>query len=292
MSGLDPHYLHERKGLEAVVSPPVDLVSALAWHPRREELVVATRDGRLASVDPVMGTRELARDLPEAGALAISPDGGQVAILGRGSALELRALPTGERLAVVELRFLGDLWVGWWKGGVAAAGQGLDRREVVVMDGEGRRRASGELPPGAIVGVDEEERLVLGRVSSAGPQVVRLGKGRLDRQPPTGHRLRFGPGGRLIGVAEGGGPVWNRGEPPLTVRSFGVSAAALGPDERSLAIGTREGEVALADLGGGPLKRAHPGRTGGHDEAVRVLSFSRRGRWLASVGDRTWLWSW
>ena len=78
MSGMDPHYLHERTGIAAVVSPPVDLVTALGWHPRREELVVATRDGRLVSVDPVLGTRELAGDLPEAGVLAVSPDGEQV----------------------------------------------------------------------------------------------------------------------------------------------------------------------------------------------------------------------
>lgn len=292
MSGLDPHYLHERTGLEAVVSPPVDLVTALAWHPLREELIAATRDGRLVVIDPVMGTREVADDLPEGGALAVSPDGTQVAVLGRGAGLQIRALPGGDLLAAADPRLLGDLWVGWWRGGVAVAGQGLDKREVLVFDHQAKRRAAGELPQGVVVGLDDDRRLVLGRVTGQGADIIPLGKGRFDRTPPTSHRLRFGPGARLIGVAEGGVTVWTRGSAPVTVRTFGVSAAALTPSAEGLAIGTRDGGVALTKLGAGTLDRAHPGRTGGHEQAVRILSFSRRGRWLASVGDRTWLWSW
>lgn len=292
MDGRDPHYLHERKALEAVVSPPVDGASALAWHPRREELIVATRGGLLWSVDPVMGTRHLAEDLPEAGALAIHPDGQQVAILGRGAALEVRALPSGELLHSLELSLLSNLWVGWWKGGLAVAGQGMERQEVIVLDPRLRRRASGELPPGAVVGVDEQNELIVGRVSSQGPEILPLGKGKLQRLEPTGHRLRFGPGGRLVGVAEGGVTVWTVGEPALTVRSFGVSAAALSPTGSHLALGTREGGVALARMEGGSVDRAHPGKSGGHEQAVRSLQFSHRGRWLASVAERIWLWSW
>ncbi|NOY26497.1 MAG: hypothetical protein GXP62_11545 [Oligoflexia bacterium] len=292
MSRLNPHYLHHHTGLEAVVSPPLDLVTAVAWHPQREELLAGTRDGCLVSVDPLMGTREIACDLPEAGALSISPDGTQVALLGRAAPLEIRGLPDGDLQVQVDMQFVGDLWVGWWRGGVAVAGQGLDRRQVVVLDHAGRRRASGELPPGVVVGVDAKGHLMLGRVSSRGARILPLGRGRFDTMPPTSHRLRFGPGGRLIGVAEGGVTIWDQGSGPVTVKTYGVSAAALTPSGQALAIGTRDGGVALVAVGGGALERARPGQTGGHDQAVRVLAFSQRGRWLASVGERIWLWSW
>lgn len=293
MGGRDPHYLHERRALEALVSPPVDQASALAWHPRREEMVVASRSGALWSVDPVMGTRCLADDLPEAGALCVAPEGDRVAVLGRGDGLQVRAWPGGERLCEAALPLLGDLQIGFWRGGIFAAGQGMERRELFVLDDRGRRKARGELPPGVVVGLDAERRICLGRVGSQGPEILRLGEGRFRPQEPTSHRLRFAGPGTLLGVAEGGVTVWAPDSPPLTVRAFGVSAAALSPQGTHLALGTREGGVALAGLeGNSPLSRAHPGRTGGHEQAVRALQFSLRGRWLASLAERIWLWSW
>lgn len=291
MTGLDPHYLHEHSGLEAVVSPPVDGVLAAAWHPRREELVVADRDGQLSLVDPVMGTRVIADDLPEAGAIAISRDGERVAVLGRGAPLVVRPLGAGDAHFSVPLALLSDLWVGFFNGGVAVVGQGLEGRELRVFDMAGRPRANAQVPPGVVVGLDADGRLLMGRVTSTGPEVLHIGRGRLSRRKPTSHRLRFGQAGLLFGVAEGGVTVWPRGAPPLTVRMFGVSAAAVSRDGQLLALGTRDGEVALAGLDSGALDRGRPGRTGGHDQPVRSLSFSCRGRWLASVGDRTWLWS-
>ncbi|RME20376.1 MAG: hypothetical protein D6798_20640, partial [Deltaproteobacteria bacterium] len=124
MTGLDPHYLHEQPALDAVVSPPVDGVVAVAWHPRREELHVATRDGELSAFDPVMGTRRYASGLPEAGALALSPDGELAAVLGRAGPLQVRRTGDGAPVFSVDLALVSDLWVGFWAGGVAAAGQG------------------------------------------------------------------------------------------------------------------------------------------------------------------------
>jgi len=291
VTSLDPHYLHEQRGLDAVVSPPVDGVVATAWHPRREELHVATKEGELAAVDPVMGTRCYARGLPEAGALALSADGGMVAALGRAGPLQVRSTGDGTLLFSADLALLSDLWVGFFAGGVAAAGQGLESRELRVFDLKGRARATGVLPPGVAVGVDADRHLLVGRVSDAGVEVLRVGRGRLARRQPTGHRLRFGKGGLLYGIADGGVTVWPpSGRAPLTVRMFGVSAAAVDRSGDWVALGTRDGEVALAPVTGGSLDRGHPGRTGGHDQAVRALAFSERGRWLASVGDRTWLW--
>ena len=53
----EAHYLHERSGLEAVLRPPVKHPTALKWVPKREELIVATREGEIVTVDPVLGTR-------------------------------------------------------------------------------------------------------------------------------------------------------------------------------------------------------------------------------------------
>ncbi|MCB9777247.1 MAG: hypothetical protein H6742_01620 [Alphaproteobacteria bacterium] len=292
MSGLDPHYRHDRSGLQAVVSPPVDDVCAVAWHPRREELVVAGRAGTLALFDPVMGTRTLADDLPEAGAVAVDGTGERVAILGRGGPLELRTLPGADRIARVEVGLVSSLWVAWWRNGVVVTGKGLDGARILVLDEQGRRRAAGALPDGVVAGVDADGRIVLGRVTSGGPEIHPLGKGRFDRRAPTSHRLRFTGQGRLLGVAEGGVTVWEPDGSSLTVRSFGITSAALSRDEQTVAIGTRDGGVGLAGLQAGSVDRAHPDKTGGHELAVRSVGFSRRGRWLASVGDRLWLWSW
>ena len=70
----EAHYLHERKGLEPVLRPPVDQPTVLAWIPGREELLVGTRDGDLVHVDPVLGTRTLCEDSGEIAALRVSPD--------------------------------------------------------------------------------------------------------------------------------------------------------------------------------------------------------------------------
>ena len=66
--GTDAHYLHERHGLEAVLRPPVSYPTALQWVPKREQLVVCTRDGQLTSVDPILGTRIVAEGIGEAAA--------------------------------------------------------------------------------------------------------------------------------------------------------------------------------------------------------------------------------
>ena len=70
----EAHYLHERSGLEPVLRPPVKRPTALRWVPKREELIVGTKDGEIVSVDPVLGTRLVAEGLGEIAVIDVHQD--------------------------------------------------------------------------------------------------------------------------------------------------------------------------------------------------------------------------
>ncbi len=305
------HFLHEPRGVDAVVRVPVEGAQALDWIPGKEELVVACKavrakdaapsidgstlaNGTLALVDPVMGTRMLAHDLEDPGALSVNAAGDKVAILERGRGVSVRDLARGRVIWSVPFPLVADLWVGWWKGGVVAAGEDLDGRTVLVLDELGNQRARGRLPKGAAVGVSSRGKLVLGRVTARGAEVVSL-DAQLRNDPPTRHRLRFSATGVMFGVAEGGVAVWNTTATPITattVRCYGVSSATLDPTGAWLAIGTRDGAVAVTAIGAGLVDRSQPDPQGGHHSPVLDIAFAKRGRWLATAGLRCWIWSW
>lgn len=306
------HFRHEQRGVDAVVRVPVEGAQALDWIPGKEELVVACKairpkepslsqdgapvvpNGTLALVDPVMGTRMLAQDLADPGAVSVSPTGDRVAILERGQGVNVRDLAHGTVLWSVPFPLVADLWVGWWKGGLVAAGQDLDGRTVLVLDQDGNQRARGRLPKGAAVGVSNRGKLVLGRVTARGAEVVPL-DAPLRNDPATKHRLRFSSSGVLFGVAEGGVAVWNPKGTSITattVRCYGVSSAALDPAGEWLALGTRDGAVAVTAIGAGRVDRGQPDPQGGQNSPVLDIAFAKRGRWLATAGLRCWIWSW
>jgi hypothetical protein len=304
------HFRHAPRGVDAVVRVPVEGAQALDWIPGKEELVVACRatraedapadgtapvaNGTLALVDPVMGTRMLATDLEDPAAVSVSPNGERVAILERGRGVSVRDLLRGKVLWSVPFPLVADLWVGWWKNGIVAAGEDFDGRAVLVLDPDGNQRARGRLPKGAAVGVSNRGKLVLGHVTARGAEVVPL-DAQLRNDPPTKHRLRFSSGGVLYGVAEGGVAVWTGSGAAITattVRCYGVASAALDPTGAWLAIGTRDGSVAVTGVGAGLVDRAHPDPQGGHNAPVLDIAFSHRGRWLATAGLRCWIWSW
>ena len=141
-------------------------------------------------------------------------------------------------------------------------------------------------------GVSRRGGLMTARVTEAGAEVLPFGR-RFTRARSTSHRLRFTRGGVLFGIAEGGVTVWTgRDRPPVTIRCFGVSSAAVSQDSTRVAVGTRRGGVALAGILSESPHRGHPGQTSGHDQPVHAVQFSTRGRWLATAGEQCWLWSW
>ena len=286
----DAHYLHERKEIEPLISPPIDEARVLDWIPEREELVVAAATGVLAVVDPVMGTRTLADDVGEPGALSVSPDGKRAAVLVRGVGLDLRDLSTGACIFKVMEPLLKDLWVGFWREGICFAGEDLEGRRALLVDRFGVVRARVRLPEGAVVGVGKSGGLLIGRVSDEGVEVVGLGQP-LSRRQPTRHRLRFSQGGELYGIAEGGVTIWpSPRHPPFTIRLHGATCAALNAPNEKVAVGTRNGGVTVTDVLADAPQRCHPGQTEGHEKPVQAISFSTKGRWFATAGEVCWLW--
>jgi WD40 repeat protein len=289
----DSHYLHEKKGLEAVVSPPIDAVQALCWMPGTTELLVATRTGMLVQVEPVMGTRTVATGLGEPGALAVSPDGLRLAVLVRGRGVEVRDVADGALVWTWSEPLLTRLTVGFCTEGLLVSGEGLDGRVAVVLDHSGRPIFREALGPASAVGVTPKGRLVLAQVTHEGPELIVLGRNKLTNNPTTSHRLAFSRAGLLYGIAEGGVTVWpNRERNPITIRCFGVTCADLSQDGTRLLMGTRTGGVALAGILAEAPHRGQPGQTGGHDQPVNDVAFCDKGRWAASAGARCWLWTW
>ncbi len=286
----DAHYLHERREIEPLISPPIDEARVLDWLPDREELLVGSASGMLARVDPIMGTSVVVEDIGEPGAMAVSPDGKRVAILVRGVGLDVRDLETGACLHKVMEPLLADLWVGFWQQGLAFAGEGLDGRRAIIVDKYGVVRARAKLPEGAVLGIGRSGGILVGRVSDEGAEVVPLGQ-QLQRKTPTRHRLRFSTSGILYGIAEGGVTVWaSPRHPPVTVRVHGATCAGLSPSGTKLAIGTRNGGVTVTEVQADAPQRCHPGQTEGHEKPVQAIAFSHKGRWFATAGEVCWLW--
>lgn len=285
----DPHFLHKARALEALLSPQLEAPRAITWLPKGDVLLVACIDGTVAFVEPSFGTRTLLTAHAEPVDLAV--DGDDLAVLCRDGTVQVwdwRApalkweQPTG---------LVSQLQVTWFKGGVAACGDDLEDRRAFVFDRAGKRRARARLHARTVLGADVYGTLVAARSTTEGLQVVPFGKP-FPNAEPTKHALRIGTGG-VFGVATGGLTVWRDPEhPPVNVKMYDVSTAALAPDGEHVALGTRNGGVALAWAVAGKEQRVHPAQVEGHEAPVIALAFSPKGRWLASVADRCRVWSW
>ena len=88
-------------------------------------------------------------------------------------------------------------------------------------------------------------------------------------------------------------PTWT-GEVPeadaVTVKLYDVANAALTPDGETLALATRGGGVSVTVARPG-VPRVNPEGVGGHDAPVTGLAFSQKERWLASLAEKVWIWS-
>ncbi len=279
----DAHYQHAERALEAVLSVPADEPRALSWVPRKEVLLLALRSGRVLSVEPSFGARTLFDGPPEPVHLANWGDG--VAVLASDGRLVLRDAAGG--VLEIETGLRGESGLRVCEQQIAVIGEGAQGRQVRLYTG-GTFVREVSVPDGAALGC-RDGAPVLARSVAEGLSVVPLGAD-LPAGQATNHTLRFAPGGWVVGVVEGGATLWKDGQ-PQTIRLLDTSAAALCHDGHTLALGTRGGVVALADVFAPPALRGRPPRVEAHGAAVTAISFSTRGRWLATVGDNCRLWA-
>jgi hypothetical protein len=287
--GRDAHFQHARKPIEAVLRPSLERPRALSWLPGKAVLLVATQEGRVHEVEPAFGSRERFIGRPDCAQL--STHGDLLAMLGRDGVLEAWNRVEGRRLWEYPTRFVAQLGVRWWSAGIAVFGEDLEDRHVHVLGLDGQLRAQAKLPSRAAVGVSPLGRLVVARSTDRGVSVVPMGKP-LPAGEPTQHSLRFGPGGRILGILGTGVTAWSAdGGSPVHVRLLDTTTACLHGDGARVALGTRSGAVAMASLVDGAAARNNPLRVGAHDAPVTTLSFCAKGRWLASLADSVVIWS-
>ncbi|MCB9764160.1 MAG: hypothetical protein H6739_30595 [Alphaproteobacteria bacterium] len=293
----DAHYQHDKTGLRAVLSPPLERPRAVAWVGRSERLLVATEEGALIEVDPVFGTRNLQVEIQDPAEMAVSPDGKLLALVERGHGVSVHRTGNGECVAQYGFPVLSDISVCWFQLrrdalGIAVAGDDLDGRRVAVMSADLKRRRIARVPRRTAIGTTAEGALVCARVTRDGMHVLPFGRP-LPAGSASKHRLRFGESGAIMGIAEGGVTIWSGpGAAPKTIMVYDVSAATLDPTGDQVSIGTRSGEVAMSEVSSGGMQRARPGKVGGHSSAIRAMAFARKGKWLATASEELRLWTW
>ncbi len=288
----EAHYLHERHGLEAVLRPPIRNPTALCWIPKREKLVVGTRDGKLHTVDPIMGVRVVAEDVGEPAEVRIHEDKKTYLCMSRNGRFVVGELQ-GEHHYVGKHSFLGGMSCFWMGNNVIMVGDEVDGRVLMVVN-KGKTKLRAKLPERVVAMPNETLKgLMLARSTPAGLSVINLGKQRFPKGlDSTVHRLTHS-GQYVMGITPTGVVVWPRdGGTPQSMRLPDLTVGQISRDGKYLGLGTRSGAVALARIDE-KEKRIHPDLVKAFDGPVTSVAFSERGRWLATGGtEHLQIWSW
>jgi len=289
----EAHYLHERSGLEAVLRPPVKHPTALCWVPKKEELVAATRDGQLVSVDPVLGTRVIVENIGETAVLDIHTDRKRWVAMSRQGRYRVGTL-RGEILYEGRHDYLGGMDGFFADKHLVMVGDGADGRRLLILDAEsGAKKGSARLPPRVVPTLNEKGRPLLAKSTPAGLEVIPLGgKHRFGKgMESTAHRLK--PSwASILGFTSTGICVWGQeGGVPRSMRLPDLTAGDLSKDGQYLGLGTRNGAVALARMDQ-IAKRVRPDLVRAFNGPVTSVAFSSRGRWLATGAEGLRIWSW
>ncbi len=291
----DAHFLHPPRPLEALVSPALAEPSAMAWS--GEELLVAEREGAVHLVEPSFGSRRLFRAASDPARLAISPmssAGRRVAILSRSGQLRVHELD-GRLVWEHATGLIAGVQLAFGAGGLVLVGDAEDARRVFVYNVDGRVVGRARVPARTVALPQPSGLPRLLRSLLTGLSVLPWGE-RFGSEPSTGHHL-YVSSGHVFGVASGGVTLWRKpeasgsaGGDAVTVKLYDVTNAAISSDGETLALATRSGGVSVTVPRPG-VARTSPGKVGAHDAPVTGLAFAERGRWLASLAERVWIWS-
>ncbi len=288
----EAHYLHERSGLEAVLRPPVKHPTALRWVPRREELVAATREGQLVSVDPVLGTRVITDGLGETAVLDVHQDRQRFLAITRQGKFVVGTL-RGEMQHEGKHDFMGGMDGFFADKHVVMVGDEVDGRRLLILNLETGRMQATALPERVVASLSAQSRPLLCRSTPAGLSVIPVGRGSsFPRElKSTAHRLQ--PSGTFIlGFTATGICVWGQeGGMPRSMRLPDLTAGDISRDGQRLGLGTRNGAVALARMDR-IEKRVRPDLVRAFNGPVTSVAFSERGRWLATGAEGLRIWSW
>lgn len=288
----EAHYLHERSGLEAVLRPPVKYPTALAWVPKREELVVTTREGQIVSVDPVLGTRVIADNVGESAVLSLHEDRKRFLVMTRQGKWMTGTLK-GEIQVTGKHGYLGGM-SGFFAGEyiVMIGDEGDGKRSLAIYKGE-KRVTYVKLPSRVCATLSEKGSLILCRSTQAGLEVIPMKKGRsfTKGMESTIHKLRpSGP--HILGFTSTGIVLWGQqGGQPRSMRLPDLTAGDISRNGEYLGLGTRNGAVALARISS-LEKRIRPDLVRAFNSPVTSVAFSQRGRWLATGAEGLRIWSW
>lgn len=289
----EAHYLHERSGLEAVLRPPVKHPTALCWVPKREELVVATREGQLVTVDPVLGTRVIIENLGETAVLQIHSDRKRWMAMSREGRFRVGTLK-GEILYEGKHQFMGGMGGFFAEKHVVMVGDTVEGRALLILDAEtGAKKGSARLPSRVAPTLNDQGRPLLCKSTPAGLEVIPLGgKHRFAAgMESTAHRL-MPSGPHILGFTSTGICVWGQeGGVPRSMRLPDLTAGDISADGKYLGLGTRNGAVALARMDRID-KRVRPDLVRAFNGAVTSVAFSSRGKWLATGAEGLRIWSW
>jgi hypothetical protein len=289
----EAHYLHERSGLEAVLRPPVKNPTALRWVPRKEELVVGTREGQLLSVDPVLGTRTVVENLGEIAALGLHTDRQRWVVVSRDGSFSVGTL-RGEVQFRGKHPFVGGMDVVVAEKHALLVGDEPDARTLLIIALDtGAPTGRARLPARVSPTLSPDGLPLLCRSTDAGLLVLPLGKGQQFPKDleSTAHRLQ--PSHQfIVGYTSTGICVWGQeGGQPRSMRLPDLTAGDISHDGQYLGLGTRNGAVALARMDR-IEKRVRPDLVRAFKGPVTSVAFSERGKWLATGAEALRIWSW
>ncbi|NCG17798.1 MAG: hypothetical protein GWP91_02145 [Rhodobacterales bacterium] len=287
----EAHYLHERSGLEAVLRPPVKRPTVVKWIPKREELLCATRDGQMVSVDPVLGTRIIADDLGEIAVVDIHDDQKTFLAIGRDGKWFVGTVRGGVEIAGKH-SFMGNMQGFFASNYVVMIGDTGKGRQMLIYSREGERKGRVALPKKVVATKSETGKLLLCRSTPAGLKVIPFPKGRFPQDlDSTVHRL-MASHLWIVGVTITGICVWGqKGGQPHSMRLPDLTAGDIRHDGTYLGLGTRSGAVALARMDSMD-RRVRPDLVRAFNAPVTSVAFSPRGRWLATGAEGLRIWSW